>query len=545
MLQNKNTVKISFIHIIVFIFVLLFIYLYGINDYGLLSKDEPRYAGCALELMENHNWIIPKFNFQDRFDKPILFYWLIAISYKIFGVNEFASRLPSAISAILLIIFTWYLSVKVLGKTAGFISALILATSVEYIFLGRRAATDMVLCLFFSSSLYSMYLGYFVKEIKMKIFWTFSSGIFAGLAILTKGPIAILLPMLILTLFLLLKGKFDIKHLKVYFLISFIAIVVSAPWYIAVHNDTNGEFTKAFFFTHNLQRFTAVVGEHPGPIWFYFPVLLLGFMPWTFFLLHAILNIYRRFMKKSFNKFIFFSLIWVIVVFTFFSLCKTKLATYILLLFPPLSFITGYWINILGKKYYNLLKLSIIFLSVLLVFACSILYFFVPNTALFDIDKKLLMNTLLFTVIVLSSGLCYLFFKKLNYISLLFSFVIIIALPAIFTLTVAIKGYYNITFADLRDFASAAKTLGATEIISFGGYKPLLVYYGRVPVDFESKKQQVKKIKNSINNKENIFLIGYLTDLNKPIVKENKELFRRLQIIKSGRKYFLGEIKAN
>ena len=275
--MNKNYIN------IIFLALILYIFFSGIGSYGLLSKDEPRYAGCALEMIENHDWVVPKFNFQDRFDKPALFYWLIAISYKIFGVSEFSSRLPSAVSAILLVLFTWYIGNRIIGNNAGLISAAILGTSVEYIALGRRAATDIVLCLFFTAALYSFYLYYNETEKGKKFFWAVLSGVFEGLAILTKGPAGIILPSLVIGLFLIIRKEVNIKHLKILLLVSFIAILLSLPWYIAVHFATNGGFTRDFFVLHNVQRFTSVVGEHPGPIWFYFPVVLIGFLPWTFF----------------------------------------------------------------------------------------------------------------------------------------------------------------------------------------------------------------------------------------------------------------------
>ena len=472
----NNFIKRNCFHVLGFLFILLlfYIFFYGLGDYGLLAKDEPRYSGCALEMLENNNWIVPKFNFQDRFDKPALFYWLIAISYKLFGVNEFSSRIPSALSAVLLVLFTWYIGKKVLGRTAGFLSAIILATSIEYIFLGRRAATDIVLCFFFSASLYSMYLGYFIKDIKVKIFWTILSGVFSGLAILTKGPIGIVFPLGILTLFLIFRKQFDVRHLKVYFIISFIALIVSLPWYIAVHAATGGAFTRDFFFTHNIERFTSVVGEHPGPAWFYFPVVLIGFMPWTIFFLHALFNLFSGYKRKHFNKFVLFCLIWFFVIFIFFTFCKTKMATYILLLFPAMSLVTGYWINIIGRKYFKALKYTIISLLMILICAVAILCFLLPTTTLYDIDKNFLIQALFLSFCFFILGAILLSRLPKKHLSLISGFIFSIIIPIIYVLVLGLNGYYKITFSELRDYARLAKLqYGADEIISFGGYLSL------------------------------------------------------------------------
>ena len=529
---------------IVFILLLFYIFLAGIGSYSLLAKDEPRYAGCALEMIENKNWIVPKFNFQDRFDKPILYYWMIGASYVLLGVNEFSSRLPSALCAIFLVLFTWYTVKKVLGNVPGFISAVILATSVEYLYLGRRAATDIALCLFFSGALYSLYLGYFIKDWKVKIFWTIISGVFAGLAMLTKGPIGLVLMFGILTLFLIARKQFDARHLKVYFLITAVALLISLPWYVKVHLATGGEFTKVFFFTHNFERFTSVVGEHPGPFWFYFPVILLGFMPWTLFFIPALIKLSKRLAKPSFNRFILFCLIWAAIVFLFFSVCKTKMATYILLLFPPIAIITGYWVNILGRGKTNVLKTTLVILLLILSICLLISNFVIPQLTIEPAFKTMLLLRILISFSCLAIGIIILSFFARKHYALITVFVVTLAIPGVMLLSTGLYIFQKITFGDLIDFAKLARASGAREIISFGDYKPILVYYGRIPVDFNVKKEQLTKMRKLLSENKETYVIGYLSDISKdkPNVQKNKDLFDRLQLIKSGKRYFLGKL---
>ena len=540
-MNSTALVKFSKITLLILI---VYTFLSGLGSYELLSKDEPRYSECAIEMIENQDFIVPKFNFQDRFDKPPLFYWLIAASYKLFDISAFSSRLPSAVCAILLILFTWYTVGKVLGKTSGYLSAAILATSIEFIFLGRRAATDMTLCLFISSALYSLYLSYFIKEWKEKIFWVILSGMFAGLAILTKGPVGIVFPLFILTLFLLLRKQFDVKHLKIYFLITFFATLISLPWYVLVHIKTQGEFTKAFFFTHNLERFTSVVGEHPGPIWFYIPVILIGLLPWTIFLIPALVTFLKSCYRKSFNKFILFCLIWFFVIFFFFSICKTKMSTYIILLFPAGAIITGHWLNLIIKRKFNTIKNLFLALLVLLFVLLPIGYLYISKSRLGLEDKNSLISNLAILAVFLFVG----FLTTLKYAkkqhSLITYFLISTIIPGIIMLNSALVVYHKITFSDLCNFSKTAKTLGAKEILSFGGYKPILVYYSRVPVDFNKKPEQIEKMKKLLEDGKEIYLIGYLSDIKsgKPIVKNHPEIFNRLQIINSGRRYFLGKV---
>lgn len=512
-----------------------FVFFFGIGNYGLLDKDEPRYAGTALEMLKSNNWIIPQFDFQNRFDKPVLFYWLIALSYKLFGVSDFTSRLPSALCATLCVLFTWYVTKKFFGKRVSFLSAIILITSIEFILLGRRAATDTALCFFFTGSLYSVFLSYYIKDFKIKIFWCILAGVFCGLSALTKGPVGVLLPLVVLTGFLIVKKQLDIKHLRVYFTILFFALLISLPWYLKVHLVTNGEFTREFFFEHNLKRFTSVVGEHPGPFWFYIPVVLGGFMPWTLVFINAVICLFKRVLKKSFNKLLLFSFVWIVMVFLFFSFSTTKLATYILLIFPPLSVITGYWIVVLSKKRTNVVRNMIILLLLLLipVFFC-----------IFNLLLKWNIEQSLKSIVLLKISLCtaFLFFGLListfclkkaysSVIGFALSFIIFF----IFGLNSYLVPYYKHTHADLRDFARLAKKNGAIKIISFGMYRPSLVYYSGLPVDFGDRKHQIKKIKNL--HDRNVFIIGHSSDIEK-----YKELFTRIKLLDLRRKYFVGII---
>ena len=522
--------------ILILLSLCFFIFFFGLDSYGLLDKDEPRYAGTALEILKSNDWVVPKFNFQNRFDKPILFYWLISTSYKIFGISDFASRLPSAVCAVLCILFTWYTVKTVFGRKVAFLSAIILATSVEFVLLGRRAATDMALCLFFSGSMYSIFLSYYIKDFKTKICWCILAGIFCGLSILTKGPVGVLLPLIILTGFLFVKRQFDIKHLKVYFIIFFFALVVSLPWYLMIHFATQGEFTREFFFEHNLKRFTSVVGEHPGPFWFYIPVILGGFMPWTLFFISAIISLFRHLLKKSFNKLLLFSFVWIVIIFLFFSLSTTKLATYILLIFPPLSIITSYWISVLAKRKIYIVKSVIGFLLLVLIPAFAISFNLLSKWSIEpSIKNTVVLKISLCTAFLFIGILISLFSFKKAY-SFIISFTLCFIIPFIFGLNSYLVPYYNYTHKDLRDFAEIAKKNGADKIISFGMYRPSLVYYSGLPVNFSDKKNQKSMIKTLPGLKNKDCIIGHTSDIN-----AHKELFKNMRILDKRGKYFIGQ----
>ena len=137
----KEILKKEWIVPFLLIFVCSLFYLLKLGSYRLIDVDEPRYAEAAKEILNLHNWITPHFNYELRFDKPIFFYWLIAFSYLTFGITEFAARFPSAILAILLVLFTYLFGRKTISKSYGLISALILATSIEFIAIARMSIT--------------------------------------------------------------------------------------------------------------------------------------------------------------------------------------------------------------------------------------------------------------------------------------------------------------------------------------------------------------------------------------------------------------------
>lgn len=331
---------------------------FDIWAFPLISPDEPRYAETAREMLENGDWIVPYCDYSFRFHKPVLFYWLEAISFKAFGLNEFAARLPSVLSGLGL---TWL--AYLIGNLHGFgiTAALITLSSLEVFIVSKLSITDMSLCFFISAAIAFFYIGYvkisfnrqkFAFKDRISSLWFTSSMVMMALGVLCKGPVAIVIPVATITLFLFLK-----RDLKEFFsntwtellkgFILFLLIVL--PWYIAVHIQTDGAFTKEFFLSHNIDRFTKVHSGHDAPIWYYIPVVAIGFIPWIFFLIQSIfsfdyssnINVNSEKAKKAQTH--IFCLIWSIMVFGFFTIAQTKLPTYIVFIYLPLSIIVARW----------------------------------------------------------------------------------------------------------------------------------------------------------------------------------------------------------
>jgi 4-amino-4-deoxy-L-arabinose transferase-like glycosyltransferase len=179
---------------------------YRVGSHGLFDVDEAVFAEATREMVESGDWLTPHYNGNNRYDKPILFYWVMALSYFLFGVNEFAARFPSALASLLLVLTTFFFARSFFNVRAAFWGAMALAGSLQIAVLSHAAITDMLLTLFIAGSLYSFLLGY--KADPALKGWYLSSAVCMGLATLTKGPVGVVLPGLIILLFLLLRGEF-------------------------------------------------------------------------------------------------------------------------------------------------------------------------------------------------------------------------------------------------------------------------------------------------------------------------------------------------
>lgn len=341
-----------------------FLYFYKLGSIGLIDVDEPRYAEAGREILESHNWIVPYFNYAVRYDKPILFYWLEAVSMKIFGVNEFSARLPSVLSAALCISILYYFIKTFYDTKLALIGSLVLMSSFEFASLSRFSITDMTLATLISSSIISFFSGYNQIIASHRFFkfqiiefsgWYILGFVFLSLAVLTKGPVAVVIVALVLFPFFWWIGKSEYFLKNLSFWLGFaLFLILTIPWYLAVHHATAGEFSRVFFGLHNISRYTEVVSGHKGSLFYFLPVILIGFLPWTFFLPQSILSVLKKGLKSLLGsvkeQLPWFCLWWFIITFLFFSISKTKLLTYILPAFPALSLIVVIWLDEILKN---------------------------------------------------------------------------------------------------------------------------------------------------------------------------------------------------
>jgi 4-amino-4-deoxy-L-arabinose transferase-like glycosyltransferase len=311
-----------------------FLFLLGLQLVGLIGVDEPRYAQVAREMLARHDWVTPVLYGVPWLEKPPLYYWLAMISYKgAGGVSDTAARLPVAVLSSLLVIFIYVWSRR-FRTGMQLDAALITASAAAIVGFGRGAATDMPLTVMFTVAMLSWY-GWYASQRRS---WLLGFYFFSGLATLAKGPIAVLLAGAIIIVFVVLRrdGRLLLRTLWPIGIAVYLAVV--APWFIAVQH-ANPQFFRIFFLQHNLERFSSNLYHHPQPFWFYLPVALLALVPWTVFVVTAIVDALRdwRFATQqppAQEDLRTYLAIWFLIPILFFSLSHSKLPGYILPAIP-------------------------------------------------------------------------------------------------------------------------------------------------------------------------------------------------------------------
>ncbi len=312
--------------------ITILIVFFNLGGVPLLDPDEPVYAETPKEMFSFNEFISPRIYGEYWYDKPPMYYWLVAASYKVFGINEFAARFPSAILAVACTLLVYLSGRRLFNERAAIAGSLVLATSIEFFYLGKAAVTDITLLFFLSASLLSF--------IEKKYYPAY---LFAGLATLTKGPIGLLFPGGIIFFYLFATRNWSqLKSMKIPSgLLVYAAI--ATPWYIIMYNIHGSIFIDTFLGFHNITRFTSP--EHPESVlWYYYiPVLILGFFPWTAIMLQSLWASLTR-STYHFSTLLFLN-IWAIFIFIFFTISQTKLVSYILPMYPPLAMIVGWYID--------------------------------------------------------------------------------------------------------------------------------------------------------------------------------------------------------
>lgn len=328
-------------HFLLLMVVAACMFFAGLGRLPLMEPDEGRNAEVAREMLVTGDWITPHYNTLTYLDKPAVYFWLVAGSFKLAGISEWTARFPSALMALGTMLLTWFTARKMLGDSAGLRAALIWATMPLTIIFSRTVIFDMTLT--------------FQVTLAMVAFWQASSSDFrrpwleivmfaaCGIATITKGPVGFLLPILSILVYQALRGKLgELKRIRWGRGIA-VFLLAALPWFVTV-SVRNPDFPRYALWQESLQRFSTGSAHRGGSIFYYLPVFLGGLLPWSLFLILIIWNRIRRWRELLYdmNKPVLFSLAWAGLIFIFFTISRSKLPAYVLPATVPLSILVAH-----------------------------------------------------------------------------------------------------------------------------------------------------------------------------------------------------------
>jgi len=487
----------------------------GLGSMGLTDRDEGRNAEAGREMFASGDLITPTFNGELRVAKPVFVYWLMTMSYHVFGVSEFAARAPSALFGVALIVMHYLFLTRLRGPTVGLYGALMLLLNIEVLALGRMAITDSVLIFFTTLSLYGFWLGLHEPGQGRHWIWAFYAGM--ALATLTKGPVGFAVPLITGLLYLAATRQWLVFWQRGAPIAgTLLFVILAGPWYAAMfllHGDAYSSQAKV----HTVGRFLAPMEGHGVGWWFYFPVLLLGFYPWSTFLPAGLYRAYQSWRASramvnrrhaslepgktsgSGDELEWFAGLWIVGVFIFFSLSSTRLPHYIGPLFPACALLAAsFWAQGLKDSSTRGLRGSIHFMtgigyllaigfasapSLFIKFSGKMVKEF-PLAAQFDLGLGPYVGA---TIIAGAMGLIGYFGLNDNRRGIAFG-VAGGALASVFLVGIlaVVPGLNRYAIAPPQELAYAAGlNLNPTDqLIAFGSTRPSIAFYARRPVTF-------------------------------------------------------------
>jgi len=306
----------------------------------LINPDEGRYSEIPREMVATGDWLTPRLNDIKYFEKPALQYWATATAFTLFGEHHWTARLWPALTGFLGVLFTAFASARLFGPQAGLIAGAVLAGSVLWNVIGHVNTLDMGVSFFLAGAVFALCLGQRDDASPHESQrWLDAAWVLLALATLSKGLIGLVLPAATVVVYTLWQRDWSfilrIRPLRG----LLILLAITAPWFIAV-SLANPEFAHFFFIHEHFQRFLTKAHGRYQPIWYFIPILLVGMLPWLGSLGQGLLagarsEAGRRFQPRR------FLLLWAVLVFAFFSVSSSKLASYILPLFPALAALIG------------------------------------------------------------------------------------------------------------------------------------------------------------------------------------------------------------
>jgi len=300
--------------------------MFHLGSFGLWEPDEARYAEIAREMLQSGNLFVPHLNYVAYVEKPPLLYWLTTFSFWIFGVSEFAARLPVALSAIAGILATYLFALRAFGRRHAILAAAILATTPLYALMAQVLTTDMMLTALVTITTFALYLHWDEGGR-----WCWIAYVAMGLAVMTKGPVGAAIPILALLLWLTWSRELGGAIAKFRAIPGLLlTLLIAAPWFIAMTIREPG-FFGFYFVGEHLRRVFEPDYSHGEAFYFYVPVFVVGLLPWSLLVPFLTWRTAARNPARS------FCIVAAGVTVVAFSCASAKLIPYILQAVPPLA----------------------------------------------------------------------------------------------------------------------------------------------------------------------------------------------------------------
>jgi len=316
----------------------------------LVDPDEGYYPETAREMIARGNWLDPVFNGEPRWGKPIAFYLAETASLRVFGASEFAARLPGVLAGLGFMLLSAALGRRLYDRRTGFYAGLFAASAIQPVVYARTAVPDMLLAFFICLALY----GFLLREQSDENGPRARTGpallyLGAALAFLTKGPLGLLLPGITVLAYLALSGRLRQLPRLSPLPGGALFLLVAAPWFVYMYQTHGRAYFEEFFLQRNLQRYFTDRWAHPGPLYYYLPILIIGSFPWSLALVGGASQSLGRLIaprkcageqekQRSSGLFLW---CWFGTMLLFFSFSRSKLPNYVLPLYPAAAVFSG------------------------------------------------------------------------------------------------------------------------------------------------------------------------------------------------------------
>jgi len=377
----------------------------------LANPDEGRYTEIPREMAASGDFVTPRLNGVKYFEKPPLLYWLSAITFKAFGVNLFTARIWNGLFAVLGVLMTYVAARSLHGRTAGIWSAVVLATSLLYYSLTQIVLLDMAVAVEMAGALFAFMLAAREPRGRKRLAYFVAFYVFMALATLTKGLIGFMLPGAVAFLWLLVMNRW--RSLWPFYPIvgTVLFFGIAAPWHILAARANQSpiqahDFAWFYFIHEHYLRFTTKIHGRYEPWWFFIPIVIVGFFPWTVFAWQALRKALTGGWKaRQQNPEAWFLVIWIAFIVLFFSKSQSKLIPYVLPVFPAIAVLVGHYLaEAFSPGVLKRGRAAWVFVGILVLLAVAFVVVPAPKDQPEFAAQLPFVKTLLATVLLLGAG---------------------------------------------------------------------------------------------------------------------------------------------